>query len=206
MRFEKLNENKIRIILDNQDLLKNNIDYHDFMTDPIESQTLFFNMLDEAEKEIGFVTQNYNIKLEALQIAGGDFILTITRSLPESSSPTDIRKKVHVKRKKLELNKTNAIYCFNTFDDFCNFTDFIKTNSIKFNIAKNISLYEYNSLYYLVFSNINTEHDDLKRIFSSITEYATYINNETLFKYKLIENGKIIMKNNAIKTALQYFA
>ena len=84
MRFEKLNENKIRITLTNQDLIKKNIDFHSFMANPIESQDLFFDMLDTAEKEIGFITRNYQIRIEALQVSNGDFILIITRSLPET--------------------------------------------------------------------------------------------------------------------------
>ena len=207
MRFEKLNENKIRIILSNQDLAKNNIDFHDFMADPIESQTLFFNMLNEAEKEIGFITKNYNIKIEALQISGGDFVITITRSLPDDVNVSDIKKKIHVKRKAQSLDTTNAIYCFYNFDDFCDFSRLLHKNDIKINaIAKNISLYEYNQYYYVVFSNINLKCPDLKKIFSSITEFATYVNNASLFKSKLAESGKLVIKNNAVKTAIEYFA
>lgn len=207
MRFEKLNENKIRITLTNQDLIKKNIDFHSFMANPIESQSLFFDMLNEAEKEIGFVTKNYNIKLEAVQIASGDFILTVTRSAPEGEKSIDTKKKIHARRKKLDLNSNRAIYCFNSFDDFCHFSNFLNNSNIKIsNIAKNISLYEYKKQYYLTFSNINLRCTELKRIFSAITEFATYIGNNDLLKRKLIENGNVIMKNNAIKTAIQYFA
>jgi len=67
-------------------------------------------------------------------------------------------------------------------------------------------LYEYKDKYYLIFSNINLNYLDLKRLFSIITEFATYVSNNELFKRKLLENGKIIMKNNAIKTSIQYFS
>ncbi len=207
MRFEKLNENKIRITLTNQDLIKKNIDFHSFMANPIESQSLFFDMLNEAEKEIGFITKNYNIKLEAMQIASGDFILTVTRSAPQNEKTIDTKKKIHARRKKLDLNSNRAIYCFNNFDDFCHFSNFLNNSNIKIsNIAKNISLYEYKKQYYLTFSNINLRCTDLKKIFSAITEFATYIGNDDLLKRKLIENGNVIMKNNAIKIAIQYFS
>ena len=61
MRFEKLNEDKIRITLSHDDLVKKDIDFHSFMSNSIESQALFFDMLEEAEKEIGFVTKDYLI-------------------------------------------------------------------------------------------------------------------------------------------------
>lgn len=206
MRFEKLNEDKIRITLTNKDLEKKNIDFHVFMANPIESQDLFFDMLDEAEKKMGFVTKDYQIRLEAMQIAGGDFVITITRSLPEVQKLPE-RKKIHIRRKKLDNFKTaNAIYCFNNFEDFCSFSNFINCNNIAYNnIAKNLSLYEYRDKYYLCISNINPNYSSARKLFSSITEFGSYVSNADLFKFKLMENGKIIMKNNALKTAIQYF-
>ena len=45
MRFEKLEENKIRITLSQEDLVKKDIDFHSFMSNSLESQDLFFDML-----------------------------------------------------------------------------------------------------------------------------------------------------------------
>lgn len=206
MRFEKLNENKIRITLTNQDLIKKNIDFHSFMANPIESQDLFFDMLDTAEKEIGFITRNYQIRIEALQVSNGDFILIITRSLPETKKCLK-RKKLHIKRKNNNFKNTDALYCFSCFDDFCEFSLFLNNHHIKIsNIAKNISLYEFNSKFYLSFSNINLASTDLNMVFSSITEFGSYISYSDLMKRKLVENGTLIMKNNAIMTVIKYFA
>lgn len=206
MRFEKLNENKIRITLTNQDLIKKNIDFHSFMANPIESQDLFLDMLDTAEKEIGFITKNYQIRIEALQVSNGDFILTITRSLPETKKYFE-KKKLHIKRKNTSFKSKDALYCFGCFDDFCDFSSFLNIHHIKIsNIAKNISLYEYKSKFYLSFSNINLAYSDLNRLFSTITEFATYISYSDLIKRKLVENGTLIIKNNAIKTAIQHFS
>ena len=209
MRFEKLNDNKIRIIITNNDLKEKNIDFHSFMSNPIESQSLFFDMLNEAEKEIGFTTRNYNIKLEAMQINDGDFVITVTRSNPDVVSESDIKtkRKISVKRKNLNINTTDIIYCFKTFDDFCGFADVITNNGIDSKlVAKNISLYEYKDEFYLVLTNINLKYIELKKLLSIITEFATHVNNSDLFKRNLVENGKIIMKNNAIITAVNYFS
>ena len=81
MKFEKLNENKIRITLNNQDLAEKHIDFQSFMSNSQESQNLFLDMLDEAEKKVGFITKDYKIRIEALAMSDGNFILTITRSV-----------------------------------------------------------------------------------------------------------------------------
>ena len=208
MKIEKLSENKIRVTLSHQDLVQKNIDSHSFMANSIDSQDLVFDVLDEAEKEIGFVTKNYQIKIEAIAIAGGDFILTVTRSLPDTSSkPISSRKKVSVKRKSTDLKSTQLAYSFSTFDDFCNFIEFFSSSNLPAtNIAKSIILYEYNNTYYLVFDNINLSYKYLKKLCSSITEFATYKVNPDLFIIRLTEKGTIVMNTNAIKTALKHFS
>ena len=137
MQFEKLNEDKIRITLNHKDLEEKNIDFHSFMSNPLQSQNLFFEMLSEAEKQIGFVTKNYQIRIEALATSSGDFIFTITRALPESTSKTPVKKKVNLK-------SSQAVYSFNCYDDFYYFMKFLKNQDINItSISKKITLFEY---------------------------------------------------------------
>ena len=79
MKFEKLNNDKIRIILDLQDLQDNDIDYQSFMSNSSDTQRLFMDMLDEAEEQIGFTTKDYKIMVEALATIDGNFIITVTK-------------------------------------------------------------------------------------------------------------------------------
>ena len=79
MKIEKLNEDKIRITLNLEELKNKNVDFHSFMSNPIETQSFFLDMLDEAEREIGFSTENYRIAIEALAMSNGNFIFTVTR-------------------------------------------------------------------------------------------------------------------------------
>ena len=85
MRIEKLNENKIRIFFDIEDLVEKNIDLHTFMSNSMETQDLFLDMLDKAETELGFNTKNYKLVIEALASFDGNFIITVTRVLPTES-------------------------------------------------------------------------------------------------------------------------
>ena len=208
MKIEKLNENKIRITLSHQDLIEKDIDFHSFMANSIDSQDLVFDVLDEAEKEIGFITKNYQIRIEALAISGGDFILTVTRSLPDKVKKiTSVRKKVSVKKKKLDCSTTNLVYSFFNFDDFCSFIEFFSSNNLPTNnIAKNIMLYKHKNTYYLVLKQINLNYKYIKKLCSSITEFGNYTCNPDIFIVKLSESGNLIIKNNAIKTSLQYFS
>ena len=206
MKFEKLNENKIRITLNNQDLAEKNIDFHSFMSNSKESQNLFLSMLDEAEKKVGFVTKDYKIRIEAFAISDGDFIITITRF--NKNTDNDVKssknKQVRIKRKTIDVSSNQLIYRFNSFEDFCDFSNFISRTNIV-NIAKKIVLYFYKNSYYLCFSNILPEQEKIKQLYSLISEFGTYVDNSDLFVTKLTEYGKIIMKHNAIKTCTNYF-
>ena len=207
MKFEKLNENKIRITLNNQDLIEKNIDFHSFMSNSQESQNLFLSMLDEAEKKVGFVTKDYKIRIEALAMSDGNFILTITRfGKNVDANPKSLNaKKLKIKRKNMDMTSKQLIYRFDTFDDFCSFSNFICKLENFYSIAKNMILYSYKDSYYLSISNINVEHSCIKQLYTLITEFATYVDNSEMFSRKLTECGKVVIKNNAIKTCAKYF-
>ena len=208
MKFEKLNENKIRITLNNQDLLDKNIDFHSFMSNSKESQNLFLDMLDEAEKKVGFVTKDYKLRIEALAMSDGNFILTITRFGKNIDNPSKNpkNKNLKIKRKNLDLTSKQLIYRFDSFEDFCSFSGFISKIDNIHSISKSVILYLYQNSYYLCISNINTEHSSIKQLYTLITEFGTYVDNSEMFARKLTECGKIVMKNNAIRTCNKFFA
>ena len=208
MKIEKLNENKIRITLNMDDLNKRNIDLHSFMSNSIESQDIFLDMLDKAEEEVGFNTDDCRIMIEALALKNGLFVLTITKFKHTDETSNISKKNVHIRRKNPILNLEKTIYSFDSFDIFCDFCSFLKNileeNQIS-KFAKNAELYEYNSNYYLVLSNLNTNSKSFKYICSSITEFADFVNNSELFETKLKEYGKLISGKNALLKCMQYF-
>lgn len=208
MKIEKLNENKIRITLNMNDLKEKNIDFHSFMSNSLDSQSLFLDMLAQAEEEVGFVTKDYKIMIEALATSEGDFILTVTRFVPDTEKDNLKRKKVKTSRKFTKLNKEVSIYCFKTFDDFtdyCTSLDEGLFEDLKKSFANSI-LYSYNSNYYLLLKDISASPTLINKFSSDIAEFATTVHNPKLFSKKLSEYGKIIMKKNAIKLCKKHFA
>lgn len=207
MRIEKLNENKIRIFLNLEDLKEKNIDLHTFMSNSLESQDLFLDMLNMAEAEVGFKTHNYKLIIEALASSDGNFILTITRVKPDLvSSKADIPKPTP-KRMSIKPNKLVSIYLFNNFDEFCDFCNYINTSSLDkyMNKLKNSSLILFKNKYYLILNNLKLNVTDLRCFSYTISEFASRVRNEELLERKLREYGKVIIPKNAIATCLKYF-
>lgn len=206
MKFEKLNENKIRITLTIQDLAEKEIDFHVFMSNSAEAQDVLLDMLEQAKKETGFDPEDYNLKVEALVMADTNFIFTITKLPPEEKSKIS-KRKFTVKRKNIVPSSAQAVYCFNSFDDFNDFLVFLSKNTL-FNykkLAKSITLYEYKEKYYLLMNNINTEFIDKIKFYTCITEFAKCVTNSKVFASKLKECGTLIMKNNALEIGFKHF-
>ena len=208
MKIEKLNEDKIRITLDINDLKEKNIDFHSFMSNSISTQSIFMDMLKKAEKEVGFITKNYKTMIEAFAKSDGNFILTITRIHPEIiDKDLQKKKKMKIKRKSINLNNDIIIFKFNNFDEYCEFCLSLTDNYLNQykSIIKTSSLYSYNSKYYLILNNISNANMSIIKFYSYISEFAELIHIPTLMKTKLLEYGTIVMKKNAINNCIKHF-
>ncbi len=209
MKFEKLSENKIRITLSIQDLAEKEIDFHLFMSNPIESQNILISMLEDAKKETGFDPEDYNLKVEALAMADTNFIFTITKIIPETEKCESVKKKFTIKRKSLNpVTTTQAIYSFGSFDDFCLFLQFLKDTKLfpqVKEIADSVSLYCYQDKYYLLMNQIHPEAAEKIKFYTSITEFAKYITNSKVFASKLRECGNLVMKDHALEIGFKHF-
>lgn len=208
MKFEKLSENKLRITLNIRDLTDNNIDYQSFMANSDNTQKLFLDMLDKAEQEVGFVTKNYKIMIEALVTSAGDFIVTVTRSLPEELHTFQKKKTFKTKRKSINSTNKKLIYSFGSFDDFCLFCNSLDSNIIKNinKISKDITLHLFKNTYFLLIEDINLNYIYAKPLLNYISEFGAFSHNSNILSYELSEYGKLIFKNNAIKLCLKYFS
>lgn len=206
MKIEKLTENKIRIIINLDDLDEKNMDLHSLMKTALESPYLISNILIRAEKELGFKTDGCKLLIEAFASQDDIYIFTITKYEQFENNIT--KRKLVARRKSTNTKLLNAIYSFNNFDEFCNFC--VRINVINnFNVktlCKDISLYLFKNTYFLVFKNINVDCEFTKLFFSEISEFGKNINFSENFERKLLEHGKVIMKKNAIATGIKYFS
>ncbi len=103
------------------------------------------------------------------------------------------KKTVHIKRKSPKLRSSKTIYSFDSFDSFCDFCTFISQNVNQEEIKDFVTtsnLYEYNSSYYLILTNINLESPKIHFFCSTITEFAHFVEHSELFEKKIQEYRK----------------
>ncbi len=205
MKIEKLTDNKIRIILDIDDLARKNIDVHSLIKNNDGTQKFFKKILKEAQKEVGFNVEDAKLLIEAFISTEGFFILTFTKIA------NDFKEKKHnipkIKRKSDNDTSGTSVYMFDSFDEFCSFCTYLNNSNLgnlkKF--AKTNSLYEYESKYFLTFSEIDKNFKDISLFYIAICEFAKLVSNSSCFFSKLIEYGKPIFKNNAIEHGINFF-
>lgn len=204
MKIEKLTDNKIRVIININELSDKNINLNDFMIDNLNSQKFFLDILNKAEKEIGFFTNDCKLLIEAFSSMDEVFVFTITKF----SKPNKNKKKRY--SYKLKNNKTsiikNPVYKFSSFEEFCDLCKIINNSQIPLTgIAKKISLYFYNNTYYLVLSDLNLSYMNFRKLFSIFSEFSNIVKNCDDFSLRLLEYGRPIIKKNALKTGIKYF-
>lgn len=193
MKIEKLDNDKIRIILNIEDLKNNNIDFHSFMSNSKESQNLFLYMLDIAEEQLGFITDNYKVSIETMYLNNGSFVLNITRFKTDSFLKTP---RVTTKRKDFSSDPNSSIYVFSSIDDFLDFYSKF-TSCINLDIFKDCkySLYYFESKYYMIINSdcLNTKYRNL--FLYILSEFSNLITNSQSIITNLQEHGKCLCKN-----------
>ena len=192
MKIEKINDNKIRVTLSSNELQERNLDFQALRYNTPEAQTLFLDMMKQAENEHGFKTANCQLFIEAAaSINDGQFIVTVTKlhdnvALP----PAPQKKKLPVSelkvRKKQAPKSQNFIYKFDDFEQICNLLS-------DENIPKDLqsSLYEYQNSFFIITKPSKAVH-------LIISEFGEVITDTVAIEGMLQEHGKKIIEKNAI--------
>lgn len=217
MKIEKLTENKIRIIVKQEELKDKSLDLQTIMTKAAVSQGLFLEILEKARREVGFETEGRKLLIEAFSSSDDVMVFTITRydspvddkfdktSLPPSFNP--FGRSLKVKRKINMVPKSDfSAYRFDDFEAFCSFCgSLIEHSNISTYRLASSALYVYKDAYFLVLSNINLQNRSLLKFYSCLSEFGTFCTHDRRFEGRLKEYGKCIMKKNAIGLGLKFF-
>ena len=158
MKIKKISNDKLKIILSSNDLDEKNIDIESFLANPIESQNLFFEILDLAEEKFDFAIENNKAIVETISLDDNNiFILTITK----------------LKNDIYTYPSGPKTYCFENINDLLNFYSSLKKEDLKL-IQTNI--YQFENKYYFLL-NETTSHLE-----NYISEFAYPLKNFSLLQ------------------------
>ena len=194
MKFEKLTDTKIRIILSIKDIESNNLSIDNVLSNSKDSQNFLDTLITKAEQELDFKTEDSQLLVEAISSCRDEYIFTITKLLED---------KIYCCK-----NNNYFIFKFDCFDDFVNLCTFLKNFSylcLK-EISKNFSLIFYNNNYYLKFVDAEYSSIVIDYIKCLFEEFAKDVSHSNGIDGVLNEYGKIVFSKNAIMKCINSFS
>jgi adapter protein MecA 1/2 len=201
MKIERVGENKIRIFVSYDDLEERDIDLDTFNYNAPETQELFWDLMEQAELELGFEAQESQLCIEAVSDVDHGFVITITRvddegdfeSIQKFIKNRYRKKDLSTKKKTSAISSTILIYALESFDDLCALCAIIRPL-----YTGRSKAYGMDGSYYLVLSSIEDNVKDQSQLESILGEYADKMTNVDFFEGYLNEYGRCLVKENAV--------
>lgn len=213
MKIEKISDNQIKFMLDQEDLSERDIKLAELAYSSEKTQRLFREMMEEASTRFGFHVENSPLMIEAVPVSL-ESIMIIVSKIPESESfdsKLSAFQRSHRYKFKLQDKEKSSkyslfkndimIYSFNKLDDAADLSS--RLYGIYVGVS---SLYKNDGKYYLILQNTNTssfiENDELETVLS---EYGQKHISNNIAKYYLVEHGEVIVCSNAISVLAETF-
>ena len=228
MKFERLDENKIRCTLTKAELAEKHINLTELAYGTDKAKALFKDLMDQARDELGFEVDDMPLMIEAIPVKPDSLMLIITKvSNPDEMNsrfskfaglnPNEIVENLMDgeqsapetpeqttvedawKEDAYDINVKDAAYVVFAFDSI---KDVISVAHIVTGYYKSDnSLYSNphdNRLYLLMYRNHNTE-DEMRRVGLKASEYGFYIKTIYSSREFFDEHFQLIIKDEALQ-------
>ena len=208
MKIEKLTENKIRVVVHINELGLKTANVHSIMSNAIQSEDFFYDILNQAEKEVSFYTDGCKLLIETFSSLEDVIVFTITKYTYSSlNNVANSSKRVIARKKTYAPNGKEVICTFDDFEAFCEFCNSVKSfNNRDFNkIIKSSVLYSWKGNYYLIIKCFKTNSTSIESLYSFLFEFGNLLSCSSNFSSKLAEHGNVVIKNKAISLGMKYF-
>src|SRR5690554_666101 len=152
MKFKRLSDDKVQIIISSEDLEKRDVKKWDLMPSSPRAQELFQEMLDQAYEECGFeVDSETQLMVEAYPMTTDSLVITLTKVKHRDSLDTDYEDDEDLydemdEEEIAELASDELIYLFKDFEDVVQLSKHLQDD-----YQEQCSMYKLGKVYYLVF-------------------------------------------------------
>ncbi len=207
MKIEKINENKIKVLIDEKEAEKWNVSFENISQNTPEVQEMFWAAIRLAEECVDFSVEGAKLFVEAVRDTEPDgFGMLITRVVSEKELQDAIAqcsyqgrlKKTQLKRKVSDTRK-RVIYRFSEFESVCN-----AVGEIGDRYQGMSSLYKYQSAFYLyLLPDAPETLPDLEMV---LTEFGEKVESCLYMQGRLHEYGEAMISCGAVEVMKEYFA
>ncbi|MCP1123149.1 adaptor protein [Bacillus sp. AFS018417] len=194
MRLERLNYNKIKIFLTFDDLSERGLTKEDLWKNAPKVQQLFRDMMQEANKELGFEADG-PIAVEVFSLQAQGMVVIVTKENQESDTEEEFQDEYIEMQVTLDESE-HILY------EFASLEDVIALAGRLYNLGvTGGKLYAWQNRFYLWLEEDSTMllKEDM------IAILAEFGNSSTITIYRMMEYGKELMANEAIEQIYKYF-
>jgi len=197
MKFKRLSDDKVQIIVSSEDLEKRDVKKWDLMPSSPKAQELFQEMLDQAYEECGFeVDSETQLMVEAYPMTTDSLVITLTKVKQSEKDAfdsdydednDDLYEDLD-EEELAELESDELIYLFKDFEDVVQVSKLIYND-----YQERSSMYKLGKVYYLVFFNPDSLTD---HALGMLGEYSNLVH---LSEAYLLEHGQQMIETSAVK-------
>lgn len=202
MEIRQLNENKLRVCLDETDLKKYNLNLNYFLSLKIENSNLFIDILKLIYKNNLLPLADKNFSFDSYLINNSHIIINIyiTKSFVYNSYSFD----AFYDNSIFNINK--SLIC--EFNDFNNLYEFIKSINLNFSnypfdFFKNMYISEFNNNYFFILENLNLFSNFINYIIFQLSEFSDSISFSEILIFRIKEYGNIIFNFQNINSLIK---
>ncbi|MBM7694722.1 adapter protein MecA 1/2 [Peribacillus deserti] len=191
MKLERLSSNKIKIFLTFDDLMDRGLTTDDIKGNSLKVHKLFYSMIEEACTEMDFEMIG-SIGVEIFSLKAQGLIVIVTREEDEDLlDDTDSIFELDVRL----ADNFHIFYEFKDLEDVIQLCRLLKTFGLHSG-----SLYFYGKSYFLLLKDVSENLHET--VISIASEYGCPT---TMTLCRIVEYGKTIIDDSAIKTMTHYF-
>lgn len=206
MRIEKVDENKIKVLIEDNEARQWNISFQSLCENTPQMRRVFQTAVALAEENIDFSVDGAKLFVEAIHSeAPYDFGMLITRVCNEGELKRAVRScsyQGRLRKTRMEITKRNrcqrVIYRFIEFENACR-----AVSEMAGRYHGESRLYKYQGSFYLLLEL--SCRDSVKDMEAVLGEFGHVVQNGQYMHGRLNEYGKVMIPRNAFGVMEEYF-
>ena len=205
MKIERIDDNKIKVLVGEDDIKRWNVDLKNFTDNTPEAQDMFWFALKQAEQDVNFSVGKAQLMVETMPAEEDGFVLIISRMESEADlaaalvrAGKQLKQSEFRMRRKRQTAPLFKIFVFDDFEDVC--AGVAQIRELFIGASR---LTKYNGRFYLELTPIDSF--GFFEIENILSEFAEKSKNPALIQGVLNEHGLVMIESDVISVVSENF-
>ncbi|MBR5614949.1 MAG: adaptor protein MecA [Clostridia bacterium] len=205
MRIERIGENKIKVMVNGDDIRMWNVDLKNFTDNTPEAQDMFWFALKQAEQDVNFTVGQSQLLVETMPAGDEGYVLVISRLESETDvAEALVRAGKQVKQTEFKVRRRHRmapllrIYRFEDFEELCQ--GIAQIHELYMGASR---LFKYQGGFFLELVPIDAV--GFFEIDNIVSEFSEKVRKPVIMQGVLNEHGQLMMAAEAVENIARNF-